>query len=78
MIRSGFILPGTPTIPDQIVSDRRGYFSALDAADAAFKEDRVDVSSMEDLLGGMLANQLASFYKSVGGKMPIENGGLGD
>jgi Fic family protein len=33
MIKSGFILPGSPTIPDQIVSDRRGYFDALDKAE---------------------------------------------
>jgi Fic family protein len=70
MVKSGFILPGTPTIPDQIVNDRRGYFSALDAADAACKESRLDVSAMEELLGGMLAKQLASFYQSVGGKLP--------
>lgn len=70
MIRSECVLPGTPTIPDQIVSDRRGYFAALDAADAAFRDGRIDVSAMEDLLGGMLAKQLAAFYKSAGGKMP--------
>ena len=70
MARSGFILPGTPTIPDQIVRDRRGYFSALDQADAACKDGRIDVTAMEELLGGMLARQLASFYQSAGGKMP--------
>ncbi len=69
-IRSGFILPGTPTIPDQIVTDRRGYFNALDQADAAWKEERLDVTAMEELLGGMLARQLAAFYESAGGKMP--------
>ena len=58
-IKSGFILPGSRTIPDQIVSDRRGYFDALDKADAALKEGRLDVSAMEDLLEGMLARQLA-------------------
>jgi Fic family protein len=69
-VKSGFLLPGTPTIPDQIVSDRRGYFKALDDADAAFREGRVDVSKMEELLAGMLARQLASFYQSAGGKLP--------
>lgn len=34
-IRAGAILPGTPTIPDQIVGNRAPYFEALDAADAA-------------------------------------------
>ena len=70
MIRSGFILPGTPSIPDQIVKDRSGYVHALDEADAAYREDRVDVSAMEELLGSMLAKQLAGFYTSAGGKLP--------
>lgn len=70
MIKSGFILPGSPTIPDQIVSDRRAYFEALDKADAAWREERVDVSAMEDLLAAMLARQLAGFYQEAGGKLP--------
>lgn len=69
-IRAGAVLPGTPTIPDQIVGNRTPYFEALDAADAAWKAGRIDVSKMEELLGTLLARQLANFYKSVGGKMP--------
>ncbi len=69
-IRAGALLPGTPTIPDQIVDNREPYFAALDAADSAFKDDRIDVTKMEDLLASLLANQLAEFYKSVGGKLP--------
>jgi len=73
MISSDFILPVTPTIPDQIVSDRRGYFNALDQADEA---GRLDVTAMEELLSGMLARQLASFYQSAGGKLPNETESL--
>jgi Fic family protein len=69
-IRAGSFLPGTPTIPDQIVDNRKPYFDALDAADLAFRSGKVDVSEMEELLGSLLANQLAQFYKSVGGKLP--------
>jgi Fic family protein len=69
-IRAGAILPGTPTIPDQIVDNRNPYFDALDAADTAWREGRVDVSKMEELLGALLARQLTSFYQAVGGKMP--------
>ena len=69
-IRAGAILPGTPTIPDQIVDNRTPYFDALDAADNAWKEGRIDLSKMEDLLGALLAKQLASFYEAVGGRMP--------
>lgn len=69
-IRAGSLLPGTPTIPDQIVDNRKPYFDALDAADAAFRDGRIDVTKMEDLLASLLANQLAEFYKSAGGKLP--------
>ena len=69
-IRAGFVLPGSPSIPDQIVSDRRGYFKALEMADAADKAGRVDVSAMEALLGSMLATQLMGAYKSAGGTVP--------
>lgn len=69
-IRAGALLPGTPTIPDQIVDNRGPYFSALDAADAAYRGGTVDVSQMEVLLGSLLANQLAGFYRAVGGKLP--------
>jgi Fic family protein len=73
-IRAGAILPGTPTIPDQIVDNRGPYFDALDAADAACRAGTVDVSRMEELLGGLLAKQLANFYQAVGGKLPSEAG----
>jgi Fic family protein len=69
-IRAGALLPGTPTIPDQIVDNRKPYFDALDAADSAYQDGRIDVSKMEELLGALLANQLAEFYKSAGGKLP--------
>ena len=43
---------------------------ALDAADSAFRDGRIDVSKMEELLASLLANQLAQFYRSAGGKLP--------
>ncbi len=69
-VRAGALLPGTPTIPDQIVDNRKPYFDALDDADAKCREGKLNVSKMEDLLGRLLAQQLASFYQSVGGKFP--------
>jgi Fic family protein len=69
-VRSGFIIPGFPTIPEQIVSNRNSYFAALDAADAAWAEERLDVSAMDQLLAGMLATQLVEFYRSLGSRMP--------
>ena len=61
------ILPGHPTIPEQIVSNRNPYFDALDAADAACKEGTLDLSAMENLLGGMLAVQLKGVYDAASG-----------
>jgi Fic family protein len=55
------LLPGTPTIPDQIASDKNPYYEALEAADLGWKETgQVDVSAMEHLLGMLLAKQLVS------------------
>jgi hypothetical protein len=69
-IRAGAVLPGTPTIPDQIVDNRNPYFEALDAADSAYQDGRIDVSRMEALLATLLAKQLAGFYQAAGGKLP--------
>jgi len=68
--RAGAVLPGIPTIPDQIVENRKPYFDALDDADAKCREGKLDVSKMEELLGRLLAQQLASFYEAAGGKLP--------
>ena len=54
---------GENTIPDQIVDNRTPYFNALESADRAFEEGRVDVGQMEDLLEGMLAVQLKSMME---------------
>ncbi len=69
-IRAGAILPGTPTIPDQIVDNRNPYFEALDAADSAYRDGKIDVSKMEILLAALLAKQLAGFYEAAGGRLP--------
>jgi Fic family protein len=58
--RLGYRLVGTETIPEQIVANRQPYYSALDAADAAYADGRIDVTAMEELLGQMLAVQLSS------------------
>jgi Fic family protein len=68
-IKIGRVLAGTPTIPEQIVSNRVPYFDALDTADEAWKEGRIDVAKMEGLLAGLLANQLMSIYKLAGGQL---------
>jgi Fic family protein len=65
-IRWGGILPGTPTIPEQIVGDRRVYFDALEYSDRTWEQGKIDVSRMEELIASLLANQLRQFH--VGAK----------
>jgi Fic family protein len=72
-VRLGEFLPGHNTIPDQIVDNRKPYFEALEAADKAEAEGRVDLSVMEDLLEGMLATQLAGVMESATGKQFLED-----
>lgn len=65
------VFPGTRTIPAQIVDNRGPYYAALEAADTAFKrygtlrEGLVD--EMEELIGNMFAQQLASAFDSASG-----------
>jgi Fic family protein len=48
-LRTGYLLPGKKTIPDQIASDRTPYYDALEAADSACVDGRIDLSKMETL-----------------------------
>lgn len=62
------LLPGSPTIPEQIASDKRPYYEALESADFALKQDNIDVSELEKMLDGMLAKQLLSAVKQASGE----------
>jgi Fic family protein len=62
------LLPGSPTIVQQIQDDRTAYFRALESADEAAKEDKTDISEMEVVIRGMLATQLLSVIKQAGGR----------
>lgn len=57
-IKLGYVLPGSPTIPQQIEEDKTHYILALEKADAAEREGNVDVSEMEQMIKGMLGRQL--------------------
>lgn len=67
-IKLGFVLPGLETIPEQIETDRNAYFEALDAADIAYADGKIDVSKMESLLESLLATQLTIIYERASGK----------
>jgi Fic family protein len=64
----GFPLPGSNTVPDQIVAHRQPYFEALQKADEAWLNDVLDLSEMEKLLGELLATQLLSIHEQATGK----------
>jgi Fic family protein len=59
-LRLGYVLPGTRTIPEQISQNKDPYYKALESADRANAEARLDLSEMEKLLESLLATQLLS------------------
>jgi Fic family protein len=63
--RLGYILPGKLTVPEQISADKRPYYKALEAADEVDRAGRLDLSELEDLLAGLLANQLLSVHRDA-------------
>jgi Fic family protein len=65
--RLGFRIPGTPTIPESIVAERGPYYWALQAADTAWADGRIDLSKMEDLMAGLLAKQLLAVHRQATG-----------
>ncbi len=74
--RLGALLPGTPTLPDLIIDHRDLYEAALDDADDACKEGRLDVSKMEALVEALLAKQLARVYELAAGKTVMQPVGI--
>ena len=67
-VRTGSRLPGSNTIPDRIADNKFPYYDALDAADAAWKDERLDVSAMEKLLEDHLAAQLVQVFNAAKGE----------
>lgn len=59
----GFRLPGTKTIPEQIVADKTPYYKALEEADRAFDEGRIDLGAVESLIETGLREQLEDALK---------------
>jgi Fic family protein len=57
-LKLGYRIPGKNTIPDQIAANKTPYYKALEAADNAWEQGRIDLSEMKELLDAMLAKQL--------------------
>ena len=71
------LLPGTPTIPEQIVAARAPYYEALEKADDAYVKNGANlassvVSEAENMMGTMLARQLAEAFREAGGDVPTK------
>ncbi len=69
-VKLGIVLPGTPTFPELVIAHRPAYEDALDLADDACKQGRIDVSAMEALIESLLAKQLAHVYELASGRAP--------
>jgi Fic family protein len=68
-IKLDSLLPGTPTIPEQIAADKQPYYRGLEAADSAWAAtEQVDVSALENMLNNMLAAQLLNATKEASGE----------
>jgi len=55
-------------IPEQIASNNDPYYKALEEADKAWAQNKIDVSALEELLGTMLAQQLLNAAKEAAGE----------
>ncbi|WP_257025538.1 Fic family protein [Tunturiibacter gelidoferens] len=62
-VKLGYLLPGKLTIPEQISADKRPYYKALEEADIAWREGKIDLTAMKELLGSMLAAQLVAVHE---------------
>lgn len=67
-IKLDSLLPGTPTIPEQIAANKDPYYNALEEADKAWASGKLDVSALEALLSDMLAQQLLNAAKEASGE----------
>jgi Fic family protein len=73
-IKLDSLLPGTPTIPEQIASNKDPYYYALEDADKIWASGKLDVSALEELLGDMLARQLVNAAKEATGEDVASSG----
>lgn len=67
------LLPGTPTIPEQIATDKDPYYKALEAADRKWADENVDVSELEAVIEAMLSQQLINAVKEASGEASSGN-----
>lgn len=61
----GYKLPGTSTIPEKIAANKAPYYQALEDADRAFSQRKINLGKMEELLQDALAGQLISVHDAA-------------
>ena len=66
--KMGFVPAKGNAIPEQISANKQPYYEALEHADTHCQDGQVDVSQMEDLLTGCLAEQLVGMHHQATGK----------
>jgi Fic family protein len=69
-IRSGNILPGDNTVPDQIAANKAPYYEALEKADESVRQGDLDLTVVEKLVSARLARQLADYHRAASGDSP--------
>lgn len=57
-VKLGYVLPGSPSIPEQIANDKQPYYRFLEEADDSWRREFVALSGMEEMLERMLERQL--------------------
>src|SRR4029453_17450865 len=67
-IKLDSLLPGTPTIPEQIAANKHPYYKALEAADREWTHEKIDVSELETVIDAMLSRQLINAVKQASGE----------
>lgn len=65
-IKMDSLLPGIPTIPDQIAADKKPYYTALEQADREWRLEKIDLSAMTSMMESMLAIQLFKATEEAG------------
>jgi Fic family protein len=68
------LLPGAPTIPEQIAGNKQPYYDALEAADKELVAGRIDVSDLEKMLAAMISTQLLSAAREASGEINKPDG----
>lgn len=64
------LLPGAPTIPEQIAGNKKPYYDALEAADKQLTATgQVEVTDLERMLDAMLSHQLVNAAKEAAGEI---------